>query len=88
LVRKLYGYFSIDWSHLWLPFNGKPIPIRINREKHMKHFVTDFEGENEAVAFNINILGKYFTKPFFENFKAQMSPFFSNFVTSQIENFS
>ena len=54
----------------------------------MKHSVTDFEGDNEAVVFNNNILGNYSTESFFENFKAQMSPFLSNSITSQIENFS
>lgn len=86
--EKLHNYFSIDWSHLWLPFNGKPNQIIINREKHMKHLVTNFEGENEIVSFNSNILGNYSTESFFENFKAQTSPFLSNSITSQIENFS
>lgn len=54
----------------------------------MKHSVTNFKGENEAVAFNNNILGNYFIESFFENFKAQTSPFLSNSVTSQIEKFS
>ena len=63
--EKLHGYFSTDWSHLWLPFNGNPNQIIINQEKHMKHSVTCFEGENEAVAFNNNILGNYSTESFF-----------------------
>ena len=56
--EKLHGYFSTDWSHVWLPFNGRLNQITINQEKHMKHSVTDFEGENEAIAFNNNIFGK------------------------------
>jgi hypothetical protein len=22
--EKLHGYFSTNWSHFWIPFNGKP----------------------------------------------------------------
>ena len=29
--EKLKGYFSIDWSHLWLPYNGRSNHIKINR---------------------------------------------------------
>ena len=25
---KLNGYFMIDWSHLWLPYKGKPNKIK------------------------------------------------------------
>jgi hypothetical protein len=35
--EKLHGYFSTDWSHLWLPFNGRPNQIKVEREKHMKY---------------------------------------------------
>jgi hypothetical protein len=45
--EKLHGYFSTDWSHLWLPYNGKPNQIKVDHEKHMKHIVTDIDGENE-----------------------------------------
>lgn len=38
---KLKCYFSIDWSHLWLPFNGKPNKIREDHEYHMKHIIID-----------------------------------------------
>ena len=37
---KLQGYFSTDWSHLWLPYKGNPNQIRVNNEAHMKHTVT------------------------------------------------
>jgi hypothetical protein len=32
----LNEYFAIDWSHLWLPSNGKLNQIRIDREIYMK----------------------------------------------------
>jgi hypothetical protein len=43
---KLQGYFSIDWSHMWLPHKGKEKKIRVNSEAHMKHTVIEFEGKN------------------------------------------
>jgi hypothetical protein len=55
--EKLHGYFSTHWSHLWLPYNEKPNQIRVNREKHMKHNVTDLDGENEPVDLLITLLG-------------------------------
>ena len=40
--EKLHGYISTDWSHMWLPYKGKPNQIKIDREKHMTHTVTGF----------------------------------------------
>jgi hypothetical protein len=57
---KLQGYFSTDWSHLWLPYKGKPNQIRVNNEAHMKHTVTELEGKNDPVSFSHTILGNYF----------------------------
>ena len=57
--EKLNDYFSTYWSHLWLPYNGKPNLIRIDREKHMKYIVTDLCEENEPIAFSNNILEIY-----------------------------
>jgi hypothetical protein len=45
--EKLHGYFSTDWSHLWLPLKGNPNIIKINREKYLKHIVTYLEYPNE-----------------------------------------
>ena len=28
-LAKLNGYFSSDWSHLWLPYKGSPNQIKI-----------------------------------------------------------
>ena len=86
--EKLHGYISTDWSHMWLPYKGKPNQIMIDREKHMTHTVTEFEQENQPIAFNNNILGNYSSESFFGNFVAQPSPFSVNHVSSQIENFS
>lgn len=86
--EKLHGYISTDWSHMWLPYKGKPNQIRIDREKHMTHTVTEFEQGNQPVAFNNNILGNYSSESFFGNLVAQPSLFSVNHYTSQIENFS
>jgi hypothetical protein len=37
---KLQGYFSMDWSHLWLPYKGKPNHICVKNEAHLKDTVT------------------------------------------------
>ena len=55
--KKLNGYFSSDWSHLWLPYKGSPNKIKVLREPHMKHNVTQFEGKNEPMD---PVLGNYF----------------------------
>jgi len=46
---KLSGYFALDWSHVWLPYKGISNQIKVLREPHMKHNVTQFEGKNEPV---------------------------------------
>ena len=79
--EKLHGYISIDWSHMWLPYKGKPNQSKIDREKNMTHTVTDFEQENQPIAFNNNILRNYSAKSFFDNFNAQSSPFSINSFT-------
>jgi hypothetical protein len=45
--EQLHGYFAMDWSHLWLPENGKPNKIRVNRERYLKFTVTDLNDPNE-----------------------------------------
>ena len=85
---KLNGYISTDYSHMWLPYKGKPNQIKIEREKHMTHTVTEFEQPNEPVAFKNNILGGYSAESFLGNFTAPQSPLSVNTFISQIENFS
>jgi hypothetical protein len=52
--EQLHGYFSTDWSHLWLPKNGKTNKIRINRECYFKHTVTDLNNSNEPFVTSAN----------------------------------
>ena len=57
--EKLHGYFATDWSHMWLPYNGKPNRIKVDHKKFMKHTVTKLEETNEPIAFTNNIIGNY-----------------------------
>ena len=54
---KLNGYFASGWSHMWLPYKGIPNQIKVLREPHMKHNVTQFKEKNELVD---SVLGNYF----------------------------
>ena len=68
--EKLHGYFITDWSHMWLPHNGKPNQIRVDGETFMKYTVTDLEGSNEPVSFTNNIIGNYSAESFLGSFNA------------------
>ena len=57
---KIQGYFSIDWSHIWIPHKGKENQICVNSEAHMNHTVTELEGKNEPISFSHFVLGNYF----------------------------
>ena len=57
---KINGYFSTEWSHLWLPYNNYQNKIKVMREPHMKYNVTQLEGKNEPVNFSHSVLGNYF----------------------------
>jgi hypothetical protein len=35
----LNGYFSTDWYHLWIPYNGKMNYIIIDRERYWNMFL-------------------------------------------------
>ena len=65
---NLNGYFASDWSHLWLPYKGSPNQIKVLREPHMKHNVTQLEGKNETVN---SILGNYFIEIESRNYPAK-----------------
>ena len=66
--ENLSGYFASDWSHLWLPYKGIPNQIKVLREPHMKHNVTQFEEKNEPVNF---VLGNYFIELEPGNYQAE-----------------
>jgi hypothetical protein len=71
---KLNGYFATDWSHLWLPFKGQPNKIKVERERYMKHTVTDLNDPNELVMFSNSILGNLYFETFFGELEAEISP--------------
>jgi hypothetical protein len=46
-LEQQHGYFTTNWSHLWLPENGQPNKISINIEHYLKHTVMDLNDTNE-----------------------------------------
>jgi hypothetical protein len=82
--EKLNVYFSIDRSHIWLPYNGQPNKIKVDREHHIKHTVTYLNDPNEPIMFNNCILGNYCFDSFFGNFHCKTSPFVESCLQSKI----
>ena len=48
---KLEGFFVTKWSHSWFPYKNGQNHIKVMREQHMKHSVTQLEGKNEPMNF-------------------------------------
>ena len=57
---KLNGYFMMNWSHLWLPYKGKPNKIKVEQEQYMKMVAMNLNEANEVVLFHNSILGNYY----------------------------
>jgi ribonuclease HI len=72
--EQLHGYFTTDWSHLWLPENGKPNKIRVNREHYLKFTVTDLNDPNEPYTPPADSPEVQGMDTFFGNFMAEVSP--------------
>ena len=70
-LEKLNGYFATDWPHLWFPYKNCQNHIKVLREPHMKHNVTQLEGKNEPMYFSYSILGKYFIELEPGNYQAE-----------------
>jgi ribonuclease HI len=70
---KLNGYFSTDWSHLWLPYKGQSNKIKGDRENYMKHMVTDLNDSNEMVMCSKSTLGNFCFDTFFEELEGELS---------------
>jgi hypothetical protein len=66
--EKLNRYFSTDWAHLWFPLKGHTNMIRIDRERYLKHTVTDLETLNEPSSTDFPVLGNYSCDSDFGNF--------------------
>ena len=69
---KINGYFSIDWSHLWIPYNNTQNQIKILRKPHMTYNVTRLEVKNEPVNFSSTVLGNHFLELEPENYQAKL----------------
>jgi len=63
----LHGYFATDWSHIWLPYNGKQNKIKVDKERYMKHVVIYLNDPSEPIMFNNSIVENYILDSFFGN---------------------
>ena len=70
---KLNGYFSTDWSHTWLPHNGKKSKIRVDWERYMEHTITKLHHSNAPLIFHNPILGYYYFDTYFKKFSTDSS---------------
>jgi hypothetical protein len=66
--EKLNRYFSIDWAHLWFPLKGHMNMIKINRERYLKHMVTDLKTLNKPSSIDFPVVGNYSCDSYFGNF--------------------
>ena len=73
-LEKLRGYFAINWSHLWLPLNGMPNKLKVDRVPFMKQTVTDLNGSNESVSFFDNQIEHFTFDTFFGDLPVDVSP--------------
>jgi hypothetical protein len=71
--EKLNGYFSTYWAHLWLPLKRYKSMIRIDRERYLKHTVTDLGTLNEPSYTYFPMLGNYSCDSHFVNFSPLLS---------------
>ena len=63
----------MDWSHLWLPENGKPNRIKVNRECYLKFTVTNLNDPNEPFTPSVDSPEIQGMDIFFGNFMAETS---------------
>jgi ribonuclease HI len=86
--EQLHGYFMTDWSHLWLPENGKPNKIRVNRERYLKFTVTDLNDPNEPYTPPADSPEVQGMDTYFGNFMAEVSPIKNPQQQSEIKAFT
>ena len=72
-LEKCKGCFSTDWSHLWLPYLGRPNKSKIMREPYLKQTVTDLNDPSEHVVYFSSHIEHYTFDTFFGNFLADSS---------------
>lgn len=71
---KLQGYFSTDWSHMWLPYKGRNNQIRVESEPYMKYIMTDLDATNEPLSFAHEELRRCFLEAIFRCYQPPQSP--------------
>jgi ribonuclease HI len=86
--EQLHGYFATDWSHLWLPENGKPNKIRVNRERYLKFTVTDLNDPNEPYTPPADSPEVQGMDTYFGNFTAEVSTIDDTQQQSEIKAFT
>lgn len=59
---------------MWLPLNGQPNKLSINKEHYMKYTVTSLNGPNEPMGINESLDGNKHMDIFFWNFVVEISP--------------
>ena len=84
--EKLKGYFSIDWSHLWLPYNGRPNQIKVVGEPLMKQTITNLIEPSEPDVFFTSAIENYTFDTFFGNLLVDTSPTQDVDKLSEIDN--
>jgi ribonuclease HI len=85
--EQLHGYFATDWSHLWLPENGKPNKIRVNRECYLKFTVTELNDPNEPYTPPADSPEVQGMDTYFINFTAEVSTINDPQQSSEIKVF-
>jgi ribonuclease HI len=86
--EQLHGYFATDWSHLWLPENGKPNKIRVNRERYLKFTVIDLNDPNEPYTPPADSPEVQGMDTYFGNFTAEVSTINDPQQSSEIKAFT
>jgi ribonuclease HI len=86
--EQLHGYFATEWSHLWLPENGKPNKIRVNREHYLKFTVTDLNDPNEPYTPPADSPEVQEMDTYFGNFTAEVSTIDDTQQQSEIKVFT
>jgi hypothetical protein len=86
--EQLHGYFATDWSHLWLPENGKPNKIRVNRERYLKFTITDLNDPNEPYTPPADSPEVQGMDTYFGNFTAKVSTIDDTRQQSEIKVFT
>ena len=84
---KLNGYFTTDWSHIWLSYNNSQNQVKAMRKPHMKHNVTQLEGKNEPINLSSSVLDNYFLDLELRNYQAEEAIHESN-TQSKLLHFS